>query len=74
VSSTVTLKIFNMIGQEVKALFNGTLSAGSQQLVWNGTDDAGHTLASGVYFYTLNAVPLTGGTAFSEIKKMVLLK
>jgi hypothetical protein len=74
VSSTVTLRIFNMIGQEVKTLFNGTLSAGSQQLVWNGTDDAGHTLASGVYFYSLNAVPVAGGKTFSEIRKMVLVK
>jgi flagellar hook assembly protein FlgD len=74
VSSTVTLRIFNMIGQEVKTLFHGTLSAGSQELVWNGTDDAGRTLASGVYFYSLNAVPVAGGKTFSEVRKMVLLK
>jgi hypothetical protein len=74
VSSTVTLKIFNMIGQEVRTLVHGTLPAGRQDLVWNGTDDAGHTLASGVYFYSLNASPLGGGNAFSEVRKMVLLK
>jgi hypothetical protein len=74
VSSTVTLRIFNMIGQEVKTLFHGTLSAGSQELVWNGTDDAGRTLASGVYFYSLNAVPVAGGKTFTEVRKMVLLK
>jgi hypothetical protein len=74
VPSTVTLKIFNLIGQEVRTLVHGTLPAGKQELVWNGADDAGHTLASGVYFYSLNGVPLTGGTGFSEIRKMVLLK
>jgi hypothetical protein len=74
VSSTVTLKIFNVIGQEVRTLVHGTLPAGKQELVWNGTDDAGRMLASGVYFYSLNALPLSGGNAFDEIRKMVLLK
>jgi hypothetical protein len=74
VSSTVTLKIFNLIGQEIRTLVHGTLPAGKQELVWNGTDDAGHLLASGVYFYSLNATPVGGGNAFSEIRKMVLLK
>jgi hypothetical protein len=74
VSSTVTLKIFNMIGQEVRTLVHGTLPAGTQDVTWNGTDDAGHALASGVYFYSLNAVPVTGGKTFSEVRKMVLLK
>jgi hypothetical protein len=74
VLSTVTLKIFNVIGQEVRTLVHGTLPAGRQELVWNGTDDAGRTLASGVYFYSLSALPLSGGNGFSEIRKMVLLK
>jgi hypothetical protein len=74
VSSTVTLKIFNMIGQEVRTLVHGTFPAGTQDVTWNGTDDAGRALASGVYFCSLNALPVSGGKAFSEIRKMVLLK
>jgi len=74
VSSTVTLKIFNVIGQEIRTLVHGRLPAGKQEVIWNGADDSGRALASGVYFYSLNAVPLNGGNAFNEIRKMVLLK
>jgi hypothetical protein len=74
VSSSVTLRVFNVIGQEVRALVQGTLSQGRHDVVWNGLDDAGRALASGIYFYSLNATPVSGGKTFSDIKKMVLLK
>jgi hypothetical protein len=74
VSSSVTLRVFNVIGQEVRTLVQGTLSQGRHEIVWNGLDDAGRALASGIYFYSLNATPVSGGKMFSDIKKMVLLK
>jgi hypothetical protein len=74
VSSSVTLRIFNVIGQQVRTLVQGTLSEGRHEVVWNGLDDAGRALASGIYFYNLKASPVSGGKAFSEIRKMVLLK
>ncbi len=45
--------IYNVIGQKVKTLFNGNLNKGSKKFVWNGTDDFGKPVSSGLYFYQL---------------------
>lgn len=47
------LVIYNVLGQKVKTLFDGSLQAGSQKFVWNGKDDTGRQVASGLYFYQL---------------------
>lgn len=62
-NSFVTLKVYNVLGQEVANLFSGNLRAGSYSATFNAS-----RLASGVYFYRLRA----GG--FMSVKKMVLLK
>lgn len=68
-SSSVTLKVFNLLGQSVASLANHSpYSAGTHKLVWDGRDAAGAGVASGVYFYRLT----TDG--FTQQKKMVLLK
>lgn len=61
--SPATLKIYNLIGEEVAVLVNEVLSAGSYRIVWNAED-----LPSGVYFYRLK----TDG--FIETRKMILLR
>ncbi len=66
--SKVTLKIFDVLGQEVITLINGNLSAG----IHNQNFDA-LSLNSGVYFYTIEAVGVDG-TNFSSTKKMILTK
>jgi hypothetical protein len=43
-------------------------------VTWGGTNDAGTSLASGVYFYRIEAKPVGGGEGFTAIKKMVLVK
>jgi fibronectin type 3 domain-containing protein len=72
VQSVVTLKIFNVLGQEVATLFNGAAAAGSYDIVWNGKDNSGKSVASGVYLYKLQAN--AGSTEFSQVRKMVLMK
>ncbi|MCK4654336.1 MAG: T9SS type A sorting domain-containing protein [Candidatus Cloacimonetes bacterium] len=67
-SSFVTLDIFNIKGQKVKTLINEALSAGQHSVVWNGKDEKGKNVSSGVYFYKLN----TGN--YEKTKKMILLK
>jgi hypothetical protein len=62
-SDFVTLKIYDMLGKEVKTLINGRLSAGTYDETFTGD-----IFPSGIYFYRLTA----GG--FSETKKMILLK
>ncbi len=64
----VHLVVYNLLGQQVKTLFDGTLGPGRYEYIWDGTDQAGQTMASGLYFYRLT----TAGN--SETKKMVLMK
>jgi hypothetical protein len=68
--SRVSLKIYDMIGNEVASPVNEEKSSGNYSFNF----DAGN-LASGVYFYQLEAVPLSGlRSGFKETKKMILTK
>ena len=51
----VSLKIFNMLGQEVVTLVDGKMSTGSHEVVWDGRNASGQTVASGTYIYRLSA-------------------
>jgi len=62
------LDVFNVKGQLVKNLFNGNAPYGKTNLVWNGTDNSGKNVPSGLYFYRLS----TNGR--SETRKMMLMK
>jgi hypothetical protein len=64
----VEVTIYNTLGQMVKKILSGELSAGSHTVRWDGTDGRGAAVASGVYFYRVNA----GNSVL--VKKMVLLK
>ena len=52
-TSQVDLKIYNSIGQEVKTLVNQTQAPGHKSIVWDGKDNFGRTVGSGLYFYSL---------------------
>jgi hypothetical protein len=69
----VDVRIFNVMGQEVASLVHGILAAGRHVAVWSGKDRAGVQLASGVYMYNYEAVPLEGGSGFQTTKRMLLL-
>ena len=70
--NNVTLKIFDMLGQEIRTLVNKNQSAGNYSVVWNGKNSLGESVGSGVYFYQLYA---TGGAGnFIETKKVLLIK
>ncbi|NIS14642.1 MAG: T9SS type A sorting domain-containing protein, partial [Aliifodinibius sp.] len=64
----VTLKVYNILGQEVRTLVNEPQDAGFYEVAWDSRDDNGNPVATGIYFYRLQADNLT------ETKKMVLLK
>ncbi len=66
--SKVSLKIFNVLGQEVETLINGNQAAGSHQVEFDAS-----LLNSGVYFYRLEANS-SGGNKFVDVKKMILNK
>lgn len=67
-SSDVALTIYNVLGQRVRQLVHVTQKAGYYQVVWDGTNEAGHSVSSGVYFYRL----MHGNNA--QTKRMMLLK
>jgi hypothetical protein len=64
---TVTLKIFNVLGQEIATLVNEQKSAGYYEVKWNALQQS-----SGIYFYQLSITD--GSKTFQDIKKMVLMK
>lgn len=66
----VTLEVFNVLGQKVRTLVNENQAPSTYQIEWNGVDDNGKNVASGVYFYKINA----DGGRFNVTRKMMMLK
>lgn len=64
----VSLNIYNILGEKVKTLVNETRDAGTYNVRWDGRDEAGSSVASGIYFYRLQT------NHFVETKKMILMK
>jgi hypothetical protein len=63
-----TLKIYNMLGQEVRTLVDRFLEPGYYLARWDGRDEHGREVTSGVYFYRMVAGP------YASTRRMVLLK
>jgi len=66
--SNVVLKIYDMLGREVKTLINEEQSEGNYNITWNGDTNYGAKVASGMYLYRIEA------GKFNQVKKMILLK
>jgi len=64
----VTLKIYNMLGQLVRILVDESKLAGEYAVEWNGTDDFGNLLPSGVYIYSLAC------NDFKDVRRMTFTK
>jgi len=71
-ASTVHLVVYNVLGQEVANLAGGVLPAGEHIVVWDGKNLTGAPVASGAYFYRLQAS--SGNSTFMNVKKMLLLR
>lgn len=67
-TSRVELSIYNVLGQKIRTLINGNKSAGRYLATWDGRDDAGIPVTSGVYFYKIMAGD------FIQSHKMMLVK
>ena len=67
-SDNVAIKIYDVLGREVKTLVNEFKENGNFQVTWNGENNFGYKVNSGIYFYRIE----TG--LFVETKKMILLK
>ncbi len=64
----VKIDLYNIVGQRVKTLVDEDMKPGVYSADWNGTDESGKSVSSGLYFYKMQA------GEFSAMKKMVLLK
>ena len=67
--SKVTVKLYNLLGQEMKQLVNATESAGYHDITFN----AGN-LASGIYFYRISVVSTDGKGEYADTKKLMLIR
>jgi len=67
-AGNVRIDIFNIRGQRVRTLVNNHYDVGRFRVEWNGTDDNGRSVGSGVYFYTMR----TG--EFTATKSMLMMK
>lgn len=73
--SRVHLSIHDLLGRQVNRITtNSRHSPGVFRRSWNGLNQHGERVASGVYFYHLIATPLDGGEPFIETKKMILIR
>jgi hypothetical protein len=75
-TSEVEISIFNLQGQKVATLVRSHQTAGSHKIIWDGKDESGRRLASGVYLYQLKVVaPASGGAGkFVAARKMLVLR
>lgn len=66
---SVKIRIYNVIGEIVKEFNMGRKETGSYQINWNASN-----VSSGIYFYSIEAVPTNGTNEFKSVRKMVLIK
>lgn len=67
-SGAVKLVVYNLLGQQVRTLVNDTIEAGFHSVVWDGADEFGRQVASGIYIYKMNS------GSFNSTKRMMFLK
>ena len=67
-SGNVCLEIFNIRGQKIKTLLNEFKDKGHHKKTWNGIDDSGNLVGSGIYFYRMMTED------YISVKKMILMK
>ncbi|MCP4706188.1 MAG: T9SS type A sorting domain-containing protein [candidate division Zixibacteria bacterium] len=68
VTSQVKVEVFNILGQSVRDLIDEKLTAGTKEVSWDGLNNSGAEVSSGIYFYKIVT------ENFEDTKKMVLLK
>jgi len=74
-AAQVSLVVYNLFGQRVRTLVFGNKKAGYHSVEWDGRDERGREVPSGLYLYRLRVVPPDGkGEAFERTRKMMLLR
>jgi len=73
-NSHIKVTVIDLSGRVVTELMNHNITAGKHQTIWNGKDNKGRQVSSGVYLYILTAKSNETGKIFTKSNKMVLLK
>ena len=73
-AADVRLEVFNLAGQHIITLVSAYQLAGRHTVEWDATDAQGQAVASGVYFYRLQAAPSTALDEFGAVKRMLLIR
>jgi hypothetical protein len=68
-SGGITLKVYNLLGEEVRTLFEGPVETGRHWFTWDGRNNAGAQVASGVYL-----AKFTADAHVALVRKMILMK
>ncbi len=64
----ISLIIYDLLARRIRKLLDAPMKAGSYSFIWDGRNDAGADVPSGVYFYRLTS------TNYSDTKRMILLR
>jgi flagellar hook assembly protein FlgD len=64
----VVLRVYDILGQEIRTLADKTYEAGYYSITWNAKDNAGSPVSSGIYLYQIQA------GSFRQVKKMSLMR
>jgi flagellar hook assembly protein FlgD len=67
-NDVIDLSVFNLKGQKITTLVNSVLSAGSYRVDWDGKNNLGNPVPSGIYFYILRTA------SFQTTRKMMLIR
>jgi hypothetical protein len=73
--ANIKIDIYNLLGQKVRSLVTGEHEPGFYRAIWNGKNDQGALVTTGVYIYQITAQSnATGEVAFTKTRKLVLMK
>jgi hypothetical protein len=72
--SSVEVMIYDLLGREIKSFMFNAQSAGYQRVAWNGTNNFGNIVSSGIYIYRVTASSIRDGSIISKSAKIMLLK
>ncbi len=73
-ASQVRLTIYNALGHKIRELVNQQMAPGTHEVLWNGRDETGQNVASGVYIYEMIARSPQTQRIFRQAKKMLLMR
>ena len=73
-NSNVFLTVYDIIGREIKSLYEGQLYSGEHIFSWNGKDETNRNVPSGVYYCCLNVINKNGSIIGNNRIKMILLR